>query len=383
MNAQFPYPEAIPLERLRIYDSLVMNADRWRLAHHYHGHRQSIIYQSLYQPGIVYGLGITVLAEPPEHSNQTFQNRDRQRQEIRWIEIQPGVAIDHQGNPIVVDQNTDRNYRIAFDVLENRTCTVYIVMRYVDPEQLQHSAQTTTIQDRFRFDQKTDPPEFGEIELCRVELGSNRVVLAVPSNPFDPDTNQIDVRYRLQAQVRSQAMLQIGTLRQWQPQIHDAISALSRSCNSLFPKLQSSLHSSTTPFDQLSHDDIVYVEPESLDFRNSYLDEYLQESGGVLLSIVPDGSSAPSGLIDWKDHGHFVRSQPFLFTQLPESVGLWIAPQGEVIVTTQSLANAWLGTGSTRQEIRTAHELGINILHFIWQRRQLFKSLPSQISRDT
>lgn len=376
----FPYPEAHPLERLRIYDSLVMNADRWRLAHNYHNQRQSIVYQSLYQPGIVYGLGIKVLEEPPKDSHKEFQERDRTRQEIRWIEIQPGVAIDHQGNPIVVDKNTDRSYRVAFDVLEDRDRTVYIVVRYVNPDQLQHSDQKATIQDRFRFDQRTDPPEFGEIELCRIKFGSDRVVLKLPSDPFNPQANEIDVCHRLQAKVRSQATLQIGTLKHWQVEIQPAIAALANSCPALFPTLQCDLDESTAPSEQLSYYDVLYVEPESINFRNSYLDEYLQNDGGVLLSIVPDESSVPASLDPWQKHDHFVQSQPFLFTQLPDSVGLWIAPQGEVIAITQSLADAWLGENSTRQEIRTAHELGINLLYFIHQRRQLFQSLSSRAS---
>lgn len=377
---QFPYPEANPLERLRIYDSLVMNADRWKLAHHYHSHRQSIVYQSLYQPGIVYGLGITVLQEPPKESSLTFQNRDRQRQEVRWIEIQPGVAIDHQGNPIVVDEKTDRSYRIAFDVFENRTRTIYIVVRYVDPEELQYSDQTTTIQDRFRFEQRTDPPEFGEIELCRIELGSNRVVLKLPDDLFKPGTNEIDVRYRLQAQFRAQAMLRIGTVQPWQPEISAAIAALTRSLAAIFPTLQCQTHSSAVASESLSNYDVLYVEPELLKLGNRESDEYLQECGGVYLSIVSDASSAPSELVSWQDHQHFVRLQPFLFTKLPESFGLWLAPQGDRIVITRSLIKAWLGENLTRQDIRTAHEIGINILHFIWQRRRLFQSLQSRSS---
>jgi hypothetical protein len=382
MNAQFPYPEANPLERLRIYDSLVMNADRWKLAHHYHGQRQSVVYQSLCQPGIIYGLGITVLEKPPEGSSKKFQDRDQQRQENRWIEIQPGIAIDHQGNPIVVDQNTDRSYRIVSDVFKEDTRTVYIVLRYVDPEQLQHASQNPTIQDRFRFIQSTDEPKFGEIELCRIKLVSNRVALEIPPDPFNPENNQIDVRYRIKAKFRPQATIQIGTLKaKWQPQISNALNALTNSLAALFPALRCEIDPDPVSSEELSRYDVLYVDPELINLQDSDLDkfadldEYLRERGGVLLSVVPDQSSSPSGLRDWNNHDQFVRSQTFLFTQLPQSFGLWIAPQGERIVITQSLLNAWLGNHLTREEIRTAHELGINILHFIWQRRQLFQFL--------
>lgn len=389
MNVNFPYPEANPLQRLLVHDSLVMNADRWQLAHNYHGQRQSVIYQSLCQPGIVYGLGVTILDEPPADSHQTFQDRDRQRQEKRWIEIQPGVAIDHYGNPIVVDAKTDRRCRIAFDALEDGTRTIYVVVRYVNPEQLKHETHATTISDRFRFDQRTEPPELGDVELCRIELSSDQVVLEKPSNPFTPTHNQINVKHRRQAQFRSQTHLQIGVLmKDWPDQTHDAICALTNSLVALFPTLQCSVHQSVAHSEQLANYDVLYVESESLESQAS---KEFQECGGVLLSVVPDDSSKSSNWIDWehlKEHKHLVQlqSQPFRFTQLPEtpkSTKLWIAPEGESIAISQSLLLAWLGDNLTRSEIRTAHELGINILNFIGHRRRLFQSLQSHHISDS
>jgi hypothetical protein len=383
MSHLFPYPEANPLERLRIRDGLVMNADYWRLAHNYHSQRQSVVYQALCQPGIVYGLGITILEEPPEDSNKTFQDRDRQRREKRWIEIQPGVAIDHYGNPIVVDEKTDRSYRIAFDGLEDRTRIIYVVVRYVNPEQLEPISQADTMHDCFRFGQRTDPPECGEVELCRIELGSGPVVLESPTNPFAPAINQIDVKYRLQAQFRSQTHLQIGTLQQLPDPTDEALKALTKSLSALFPTLQCDVHSSVFPAEQLTNYDVLYIAPESLESRVS---KEFQERGGVLLLVVPDSGSVPPTWIAWenlKEHLVQLKLQPFRFTQLPQAIGVWIAPKGDAIAISQSLVTAWLGDHLTRSEIRTAHELGINILNFIRHRRQLFQALQFHRASDS
>ena len=56
-------------------------------------------YQSLHQPGIVCGLGVSVIPAP---ADLPAQYRDG-----RWLQIQSGIAIDLVGNPIIVPQPID------------------------------------------------------------------------------------------------------------------------------------------------------------------------------------------------------------------------------------------------------------------------------------
>lgn len=95
-------PPINPLQRLHVYNSLMMNAERWQLAHEYHRHRQNVHYQSLNEPGIVCGLGVRVIV-PPDDAPARFRDQ-------RWLEIQPGIAIDLEGNPIIVDPSIDRKF---------------------------------------------------------------------------------------------------------------------------------------------------------------------------------------------------------------------------------------------------------------------------------
>ncbi|MEM8715156.1 MAG: hypothetical protein AAGE92_05170, partial [Cyanobacteria bacterium P01_G01_bin.4] len=53
-------------ERLRVTDGLLIDRERWQLAHNYHRQRQNLHYQSLQQPGIVCGLGVASIAAPAE-----------------------------------------------------------------------------------------------------------------------------------------------------------------------------------------------------------------------------------------------------------------------------------------------------------------------------
>jgi hypothetical protein len=79
------------------------------------------------------------------------------------------------------------------------------------------------------------------------------------------------------------------------------------------------------------------------------------------------------------NRNHPLRTQPFLFAALPvineQQIQLLVG--GGIIVIIGNLSAAW-GLDETlsfsRETIRTAQELGINILNFSWRRRQLMQS---------
>ncbi|NJK77505.1 MAG: hypothetical protein HC942_30780 [Microcoleus sp. SU_5_6] len=204
-HQSFPTPPIDPFERLHIYDGLMMNKKRWELAHNYHRRRQNVHYQSLNQPGIVCGLGVKLIAPPPEVAAKFRDGR--------WLEIQSGIAIDLEGNPIVVDEAIDRKYRIKTDAPVTGTLTVYLVVSYVEPDNPEQQQNTETLREWFRFDEKTHPPTAKEIELCRIELKPGTVKLENPADVLFPSFNQLDLRYRIQAQARPQAVIKVAQLK--------------------------------------------------------------------------------------------------------------------------------------------------------------------------
>ncbi len=71
----FPPPPINPLQRLHVYDSLMMNSQRWLLDLQYHRNRQNVHYQSLNEPGIVSGLGGNRSLPPQSASAKTTHPR--------------------------------------------------------------------------------------------------------------------------------------------------------------------------------------------------------------------------------------------------------------------------------------------------------------------
>lgn len=185
-----------------------MNAKRWRLAHQYHRLRQNLHYQSLNQPGIVEGLGVSPI-EAPEDVRAQYRDR-------RWLQIQPGIAIDVFGNPIIVPHPIE--FRLASENRSSKALTVYLVIRYVDPENLSRKQSGDLVEETFRIDEKTEPPAEADVELCRLILsgnaGDNGVILPVEltraANVFQPQYAQPNFLYRQTARSRPQTHIEIA-----------------------------------------------------------------------------------------------------------------------------------------------------------------------------
>ena len=187
-----PLPALEPLEMLYVTNGSLLTAEGWWQSHRYYQHRQNLHYQSLHQPGIVSGLGVRVVAAPDSVPSEL---RDR-----RWIEIQPGIAIDLVGNPLVVEE--PMTFRITSEVIQqgsesttphpssstsNGALMVYVVLAYVDPTAKQWQTQpTAVVKEEFRINERTTPPEAHEVELCRIHLTSNIEPLENAADVFNP-----------------------------------------------------------------------------------------------------------------------------------------------------------------------------------------------------
>ena len=193
----------------------MMNAKRWQVMESYHRRRQNLQYQSLHQPGIVCGLGVRVI-DAPTAIDDRFKDD-------RWLEIQPGMAIDQEGNPIIVasaapanrarsaQEDSSLRFRINSTPTLGRTLTVYIVVSYAEPTAPPHQ-NAEVIREWFRFDQLTHPPTGNQVELCRIQL-QEPIALKNPQTVLFPGLNELDFRHRQQAQVRPQAMIRVAQLK--------------------------------------------------------------------------------------------------------------------------------------------------------------------------
>lgn len=387
MSHPFPPPPIQPFERLQASDGLLINAERWRKAHNYHRVRQNAHYQCLNQPGIVCGLGVQDIPAP---SNVEAKYRDG-----RWVQIQPGIAIDLAGNLIVVP--TPYDFPIDLEVANTEPLLVYLTVSYIDPEDLRSRDSRDTVRETYRFDQRNSALDISEIEICRILLQPGQKDVTQPADAFFPGYNNINLRHRRSAQARPQATVRLA-------QLNHSDSACDRNFFNLSYLLQSiePLYSYLRGIDEagqvsLSENfqeyDLLYVTgQEALSFNNIELKaikNYLN-LGGVLLVDAPRDATPliestyslaeklknPLRPLAELRRDHPLRTHPFLFAALPivNQRPIEISTASGVILITGDLASAWgLDKDLTlpRLAIRTAQEFGINILAYAWKRRQL------------
>ncbi|MDB9526507.1 hypothetical protein PN498_10945 [Oscillatoria sp. CS-180] len=389
-RAPYPMPDLVPLTRLHVSDSLRVNADRWSVAHDYHRQRQNLHYQSLWQPGIVHGLGVKLIA-PPEVAHSQFK-------EAYWVEVQPGLAIDGEGNPIVVEPEpiANRVYPLVFPRPLQSDGVLYIVVRYVDPNTLAIEPDTDRSPERFRFDQRIDALEPQDIELCRIQLRRGEARIEEPPNPLVPQDHQLDFRYRPQAQVRSRSWLSVGTVTQLSQHTVRSFETLIQAIPGLYAQMQVSFDAAplslATP-EQWAATHLIYCQASAIapaegaqqSNRISALREYLK-GGGVLLVEAEHRSVEWLSSLEFLKRDlhlqpvaadHLLRRCPFFFNAWPQPVDhsielLW---DDGLLVVIGSLVDLWSHPQLSRTDVREAHEWGLNLLHYAWQHHHFYQLL--------
>lgn len=387
MTHPFPTPAIAAMQRQQVKDGLLLTAERWQRAHDYTRQRQNLHYQSLNQPGIVCGLGVRTIPAPETVSAEYRDNR--------WVQIQPGIAIDLEGNLIIVPEPI--NFRIATELKELEPVTVYLVAQYRDPDRLGSSPDQEVVQETFRIDERSSPPRSSDVELCRILLVTQQTLISTPTDVFFPGYGGLDLRYRRQAQARPQGLVQIAQINHDDENCSQNFFNLTyflRAVEDIYPPLRGT---ETVP--QVTWDDDLY--PYELLYLTgrkglslnthqfSMLSRYLK-IGGTLLVDAPSEATGliqsvqtlaqtlqmPLKSLKESRRDHPLRIKPFLFSALPmvDKTRLQILCGGGIILSIGNLASSW-GLDEelmrSRTEIRTAQELGINILHFAWKRRQM------------
>lgn len=386
-NRIFPRSPVSPFIRLQVKDGLGINAERWKIAHNYHRKRQNLYYNALFEPGIVDGLGVKVI-DPPETALAQF------RREQRWIEVQPGVAIDLAGNPIVSAEPV--TYRLATPMPIEKPVTVYIVISYVDPESLELPSSDERIVERFRLDERVNFLKEEDIELCRIYLApGEEVSLKHPEIPFTPNANEIDLCNRHQAQLRPQLSLRIGLPKPYQKPVFQNWQGLLDSLPFLCPTIGADLvEVDLATKDRLENCDLLHItgftlskwqEEKSLSQLASIIRPYLEGGGTVFSEAEHDSTSLRALLYQVVgknkflpiDTQHSIKRQPFRFGKMPMlgNHEVEMSCGAGVILTSSAFNQAWNDDKLSRQDIRSAQELGINLLYFAAQRRHYYDLL--------
>ena len=380
----FPLPSIDPFERLNAVDGLPINAERWLKVQEYHRQRQNFHYQAIHQPGIVCGLGVKIITADTKVP-EAYQDG-------RGIQIQPGIAIDLRGNPIIVPQA--QNLHIDRRP-QKETSTVYVVVDYRDPQDLDVSSTQEMLQEKFRFDVKVQPPDNLEIEICRIVLaGDSEIRLTSAKNILRPSYSNLDFRYRQMATVRPQKQITVAQLRHGDPGYGENFANLGyllKATGSLDPQLEATSGVELVAINdsQLSQYDLLYLTGRDSVVVDSKELEILQQylaTGGILLidSVNNANSFNQSALELTKKLGYSLKPlsktselirQPFLFAALPPGLNqqpLRIVSDRSIIMVYGNIASLWgrdEQLSLSREQIRSGQELGTNILHYAWKRR--------------
>lgn len=393
MTQPLPPPPIDPFTRLQVSDGLLVNAEHWRRAHDYHRLRQNLHYQSLQQPGIVRGLGVCVIPAPEDVPAEV---RDQ-----RWVQVQPGIAIDLAGNPIVLSEAV--SYRLVTET-KKEAVTVYLTLSYVDPDELHRDNGQEWVQETYRLDEKTSPPDAHEVEVARILLKGGPVQVCQPADAFFPGYSDLDLRRRVVARPRPGALVRVAqvVLRDDPEYARNFfnLDSLLRALDGLYPNLQPAGEIREVTLEPEDKDeletgafDLLYLSGrQRLNLNNrefGTLKDYLK-SGGVLLVDAPPDATAlidsagalgvqlgtPLEPLEKLRRDHPLRNRPFLFAALPvvNQQPVRVQYGGGIVLVVGDIASAWgldEGMSLSRLAIRTAQELGVNLLYYAWCRRQL------------
>jgi len=170
----------IQLKRVNPFQGLVIDADVWQDAHDYHRSQQRLHLLAFHETGIVEGLEV-VGNNPPNQS----------------VVIQPGLAIDPEGNTIIVSQ--PQNYQIKM----GQKGTVYLVIQFreipMEPFQPPDGGQATRILEAYKIEQRDKLPEEAYLELARIDVDPGKESIKDARNPSRPGDSEINLNYRKEA----------------------------------------------------------------------------------------------------------------------------------------------------------------------------------------
>lgn len=174
-------------KRINFFKGFLTTEKDWNDAERYHIDKRRLHNRMLHSPGIVHGF------------SGELKVTARARGDLS-VEIQPGYAIDGQGNDLMIFDATIRNINVEEFRLPQ---TIYIVLRYYEEltdfiaykENLEYKGHRRVLESCRVEVSQTEPDINREVELARIylEKGVNRIRDA--RDPADPKPNEIDMRY--------------------------------------------------------------------------------------------------------------------------------------------------------------------------------------------
>ncbi|MBN2075970.1 MAG: DUF4159 domain-containing protein [Dehalococcoidales bacterium] len=165
------------LKRVNPFQGLVIDSDTWRDAHEYHRGQQRLHMLAFHNVGIVGGLNV-VANKPADLS----------------VSIQPGMAVDNEGNVIIVPET--QHYQIQ----TKEKGTIYLIIQFrevpAEPYQPPEGGQPTRIIEAYRIQEREKVPDEPYLELCRINFDPAEKTISNVSKSSKAGKNEIDLSFR-------------------------------------------------------------------------------------------------------------------------------------------------------------------------------------------
>ena len=359
-----------PQKKIKPYDGMPVTSGTWEQAHSYHNQAQQAHNLFFHSTGILIGLEV-VASDPAD--NIVF--------------ILPGAAVDAKGRVIVLSEP------VAYDLGDEIDGLLYLTISYreseasVDMRSTLNELRYTTAE--FLITARPNQNEADSVELARFIRESRTAAINDARNSQQPAQNEIDLRHRreLKAQTDrliSSAVVYLGKVKD--KNHGKGLAQLAREAAGLNYNLVVDDDLKFSPA-VLGYDLLCMVGEG--DFKVSEaqlkgLQGYLGQGGMLLLEASDEVSEkafselAANLKIKLKEvkREHPLLNQPHLFSQIPtgfQKEGKLLAG-GAVILSTCLYGRLWNGECSdripSREEIRSATELGINLLGLVVKNQQ-------------
>lgn len=345
-----------PKKRVKPYDGMSVTADIWSQVHGEHRQTDLAHNASFHGSGIVNGLEV-VANDPPD----------------QYVFISPGIAVDSEGNTIVVTEP------IAYDFGDASEGTLFLLLGHGEREVSGVQKEIRYIQNEFVIAARSTMPKRPAVELARVTLSEREKSVKNAAHPAHPALGEIDLRFRalIGPEARQIVHVALCSLGDELPSMASGWRFLARSCQRATS--YQLIIDRDIPFSAVKEYDFVYLGGKgSFKIKNeevAALREYLELQKKLIVEVFDeDAQEASQELLKKLDRElsplseeSEILTSPFLFAAPPEGVfGNFILLDEQMIYSTAGYSLLWDGKTDDekplRTQIRSAQEWGVNMI---------------------
>ncbi len=365
-------------KRVNPHQGLVLDADTWKDEQDYHRNQQKLHTLAFHRIGIVEGLEVT--ANRPSDLSLT---------------ISPGVAVNPEGNVIVVSQ-TQR-----YNLVSKEKGQIYLVIQYREIPTASEGEQATRILEAYRIREVSHLPDEPYLELARINFDPSQKSITDARAPSSPMVNEIDLRFRQSAKIAAkeqaaQEQIVLGhiVLGEASHELHSySLTTLTRQVG-FQTKYRATVEECVLD-ESVSQCSLLYMVgkgPFTIDTKGqAILASFIQNGGTIFAEGCAEEQPAGAkefGLafnhlaeqlgakLEVVQRGHPLLDCHYVFSTTPpgaQSEGLLMVG-GRLIYSSYDYGCAWLGGHSNnplpRDIIRSAFEIGVNIVVYATRIKQ-------------